>query len=155
MIYAGQILPRRQREATGRLIVGGAIASRDWQPQHLDDAHARQMNLSGVILNTPTQLGLYCAFITDWAGSRARAARWRIEMKRPISAGMSMTFEGRVTHTSPGDRNLAWVWFDCRLLSGDKECGVARLLFCIAEGDAADPFELSAATWAPPPLDAC
>lgn len=152
MIAAGLILPPQRRIASARHIISGAIASRDWQPQHHDDAHARAMRLPGVIMNTPTQIAWFQAYVTDWSRAKARAARWRLNMKKPIVAETEITLEGSVASAEPMGLDFLWVWLDCRMLSEAREFSVARMLFCIARQDGADPWALTKDAWAPPPL---
>jgi len=153
MIEAGQTLPARTQRVTAHHIVSGAIASRDWAPQHHDESYARSMRLPGIIMNTPTQLGWYSAFVTNWAGPKARAARWRIEMKKPVIAGADLTMTGRVERTARAGDGLLWVWLRCRMTDdAAQDLGAAHLLFCIAEGPDADPWLIEEDAWAPPEL---
>ena len=152
MIAAGLILPPQRRAVSARHIIAGAIASRDWQPQHHDDAHARAMRLSGVIMNTPTQIAWFQAYVVAWAGARARAARWRLHMKKPIVPDVEVSLEGVVARTEPLGADLLWVWFDCRMVGETHEFSTARMLYCLPRHDGGDPWILSDESWAPPPL---
>lgn len=51
---SGGALPPLRRIVSARDITMGAAASRDWQPQHHDIAHAQGMKLPDIIMNAPT-----------------------------------------------------------------------------------------------------
>lgn len=151
MIAVGDRLPARLLHVTARHVVLGAMASRDWQPQHHDHAHAIAAGLPDIILNTPTQIGWFCAFLTDWAGPEARIARWRLKMMAPITPGMDIVISGKVrmVDTIAG---LRWIEVDLAAQAGELLCSSAHMLVALLVEGGVMPWHLDGAVWAPPPL---
>lgn len=147
MTLPGEHLPPRQRTLSARDIISGAIASRDWQPQHHDHGHALAMNLSGIIMNAPTQTGWFHGYAMQWAGERARIGRWRLKMLRPLCPGMTVHLSGQVTRTlAPG-----WVWLDLRMDAADERHSAMQLLLCRPVEPDFSCWETD--DWTCPPLD--
>lgn len=74
-----------------------ASATRDFSPQHVDPAWARERaGAADVFVSTPFVIGMVCRYLTDWAGPRALVRRVAIAMGRSICAGEEMKIEGRV-----------------------------------------------------------
>ena len=71
-ICVGDALPQLSIEITPRLIVGGAIASRDYQNVHHDKDAAQALGSPDIFMNILTTNGLVGRYVTDWAGSSAR-----------------------------------------------------------------------------------
>ena len=53
-----------------QLVVGGALASRDYMPVHHDKAAAQAQGMQDVFMNILTTNGLVGRYVTDWAGTR-------------------------------------------------------------------------------------
>lgn len=97
----GRRLEPMDVEVTAAMVIGGALASRDWAPQHHDHLWASgPAGLCSVIMNTPTQLGLLCRYATDRLGWTARVLRLSCHMKRPISPGDVLAIHGDVVSSA-------------------------------------------------------
>jgi acyl dehydratase len=102
-VRAGQELPELAVEVTTTLIVAGAIASRDYQDVHHDEALARQRGTPGIFMNILTTNGLVGRFVTGWAGPDATVRRIAIRLGVPNFAGDTLRLFGRVTAAARRD----------------------------------------------------
>ena len=103
-IREGESLPELSIPLTSTLIVGGAIASRDFMPVHHDRSAAQAQGMSDVFMNILTTNGLVGRYVTDWAGSDAMLQRVAIKLGAPNLPGDSMTFSGRVVARDEAER---------------------------------------------------
>ena len=95
-IEAGSQLPGLAIDITAKLIVGGAIASRDYQDVHHDKAAALALGSPDIFMNILTTNGLVGRYVTDWAGPDARLGAVNIRLGVPNFPGDRMTFSGTV-----------------------------------------------------------
>jgi len=102
-VAVGQELPELVVQITPTLIVAGAIASRDYQDVHHDEAMARRRGTPGIFMNILTTNGLVGRFVTDWAGPDATVRRIAIRLGAPNFAGDTMRLTGRVIAAGSGD----------------------------------------------------
>lgn len=103
-VREGELLPELSIPLTSTLIVGGAIASRDFTPVHHDRSAAQAQGMSDVFMNILTTNGLVGRYVTDWAGSDAMLQRVAIKLGAPNLPGDSMTFSGRVVARDEAER---------------------------------------------------
>jgi acyl dehydratase len=103
-IREGERLPELSIPLTSTLIVGGAIASRDFMPVHHDRSAAQAQGMSDVFMNILTTNGLVGRYVTDWVGSDAMLQRVAIKLGAPNLPGDSMTFSGRVVARDEAER---------------------------------------------------
>ena len=95
-IEEGAALPDLDIPVTSTLVVGGAMASRDYTPVHHDAGEARKQGLPDVIMNILTTQGLCSRYVTDWAGPEARLRRIAIRLGAPAIPGKPLRFTGQV-----------------------------------------------------------
>jgi acyl dehydratase len=95
-VQVGDRLPELVIEITPTLVVGGAVASRDFTPVHHDTAHARSQGLQDVIMNTLTTNGLVGRFVTDWTGPDAIVKSCALKLGAPNLPGDTMKLTGTV-----------------------------------------------------------
>jgi acyl dehydratase len=95
-VAVGDRLPELPIDITTSLVVGGALASRDYTPVHHDRAAARAQGMQDVFMNILTTNGLVARYVTDWAGPDARLAGIRIKLGAPNLPGDRMTLQGEV-----------------------------------------------------------
>jgi len=95
-LSVGDALPELPIDITAKLIVGGAIASRDYQDVHHDKARARELGSPDIFMNILTTNGLVGRYVTDWAGSAARLKKVAIRLGAPNHPGDRMTLTGAV-----------------------------------------------------------
>jgi acyl dehydratase len=103
-IAVGDTLPELVIDITAKLIVGGAIASRDYQDVHHDKDAAQALGSPDIFMNILTTNGLVGRYVTDWAGSAARLKKVAIKLGAPNFPGDRMTFSGTVSAVNdPGE----------------------------------------------------
>lgn len=95
-VVVGEQLPPLRIDVTAGLIVGGAIASRDFTPVHHDKAAAQATGLPDIFMNILTSNGLMARFVTDWTGPEATIRRIEVKLGAPNLPGMIMTVTGEV-----------------------------------------------------------
>ncbi len=95
-VSVGDALPPLAIDITPSLIVGGAIASRDFTPVHHDAAAAQAQGMQNVFMNILTTNGLVGRYVTDWAGRNARLEGVAIKLGAPNLPGDTMKLSGKV-----------------------------------------------------------
>jgi acyl dehydratase len=154
-LAVGDALPSSTLAIAARQIVMGAAASRDWQPQHHDRAHAiERMKLPDIIANTPTQAGWLSRYVTDWSGPRGRIARLRFRMLDPICPGATLTLRGRITALARAEQGWWWVWLALSLARDNDGAESTRgeLLLALPAAAGAQPWRAPERDWQPPAL---
>lgn len=125
-VHEGDRLPELAIPLTTTLIVGGAIASRDFMPVHHDRAAAQAQGMPDVFMNILTTNGLVGRYVTDWAGPDALLQRVAIQLGAPNLPGDTMTFSGRVTTRDESERAIE-VEIAGRNAFGDHVTGTVRV----------------------------
>jgi acyl dehydratase len=93
----GEALPELAVPITASLVVGGALASRDFTPVHHDRAAANAAGMQDVFMNILTTNGLVGRYVSDWAGPDAAIRNINIKLGTPNLPGDTMTFSGTIT----------------------------------------------------------
>jgi len=96
-VSVGDELPPLDVPLTAAIIVGGALASRDFTPVHHDRAAAKAQGMSDVFMNILTTNGYVGRFVTDWAGPGASIQRLSVKLGGPNLPGDTMKMRGKVT----------------------------------------------------------
>lgn len=100
-VNVGDTLPALEIPITTRLIVGAAIASRDYQNVHHDLEATQALGSPNIFMNILTTNGLVGRFITDWTGPLSVLKRVNIKLGAPNYPGDTMTLTGEVTAVDP------------------------------------------------------
>jgi len=95
-VKVGDALPELPIPITVTLVVGGALASRDFTPVHHDRAAAQAQGMSDVFMNILTTNGLVGRYVTDWAGPDAVVKNVAIKLGAPNLPGDTMKLVGSV-----------------------------------------------------------
>jgi len=95
-VRVGDALPELSIPITATLVVGGALASRDFTPVHHDKAAAQAQGMSDVFMNILTTNGLVGRYVTDWAGPDAFVRNVAIKLGAPNLPGDTMKMAGSV-----------------------------------------------------------
>jgi len=95
-VTVGDALPPLAIPLTTSLIVGGALASRDFTPVHHDRSAAQAVGMPDVFMNILTTNGLLGRYVADWAGPNARIRGVKLRLGTPNNPGDTMTFSGTV-----------------------------------------------------------
>jgi acyl dehydratase len=106
-VTVGDALPELPIEITTSLVVGGALASRDYTPVHHDKSAAQAQGMNDVFMNILTTNGLVGRYVTDWAGIDATVKGIAIKLGTPNLPGDTMTLSGRVTEKNEPDGVVA------------------------------------------------
>lgn len=99
-LNVGDSLPELAIPITASLVVGGALASRDFTPVHHSRAAAQEAGMGDVFMNILTSNGLVGRYVTDWAGPDATIRNVKIKLGTPNLPGDTMTLTGNVTDVS-------------------------------------------------------
>ena len=122
-VKEGMDLPVLEKAVKPVTVVLGAVASRDWRPQHHDYKFATGNNgLDDIIMNTPNLAAWFERYLTDWTGPKGRLGRIKFRMKDSVYPGDTMHFEGKVTKVTPAAKGTAWVDVSIKLTAGPKQC---------------------------------
>ncbi len=95
-VNIGDKLPLLEIEISTGLIVGTALATRDFEKVHHDKSVAQAAGLPDVFMNILTSQGLMTRFATDWSGPEAVVKSLDIRLGAPNISGMVMTITGEV-----------------------------------------------------------
>ena len=96
-VKVGDALPDLDVPLSAAIIVGGAIASRDYTAVHHDRSAAQAAGMSDVFMNILTTNGYVGRFVSDWAGPDAMLKRVAIKLGTPNTPGDTMKLRGEVT----------------------------------------------------------
>jgi len=105
-ICVGDELPELEIPITAALIVGGALASRDFTPVHHDTAAARATGAQDIFMNILTTNGLVGRYVTDWAGPDAVLTEVGIKLGSPNHPGDVMKLVGSVEAKDDATRSV-------------------------------------------------
>jgi len=95
-VVIGDKLAAREIPITTGLIVGGAIASRDFTSVHHDKKQAQKGGLPDVFMNILTSNGLMSSYVTNWAGPDSTTRKIDLKLGAPNLPGFVMTLTGEV-----------------------------------------------------------
>lgn len=123
-VEVGQELPELRVPITTTLVVGTAIATRDFQDVHHDADVARSAGSEHVFMNILATNGFVGRYVTDWTGPDAFIEKVAIRLGVPNYPGDEMRMTGRVLATEPaGDRGRVEVEVVGRNRLGDHVTG--------------------------------
>jgi acyl dehydratase len=108
-VHVGDELPPLDVPLTTTLIVGAAIASRDFTPVHHDKAVAQAQGMGDVFMNILTTNGFVGRYVTDWAGRDAVLKNVAIKLGAPNLPGDTMKMRGKVVSKEDGDVSVSVV----------------------------------------------
>jgi acyl dehydratase len=96
-VAVGDELGELAVEVTAGVIIGAALASRDFEPVHHDRDAAQASGLPDIFLNILATNGFVVRYVTDWAGPEAIVQRSDIRLGVPHVAGETLRLTGTVT----------------------------------------------------------
>ncbi len=96
-VKVGDELPTLVIPITAKLIVSGAIASRDYQDVHHDRELAAERGAPDIFMNILTTNGLVGSYVTDWAGPEAVVRKVAIRLGAPNYPHDEMTMTATVS----------------------------------------------------------
>ena len=98
-LEVGQALPDLDLETTTTIVVGGALASRDYTPVHHVKQAAVEQGLPDVFMNILTTQGICSRYVTDWAGPDAVVTKVTTKLGGPNMPGDVLKIRGKVVAT--------------------------------------------------------
>ena len=149
-VKEGMDLPVLEKLVKPVTVVLGAVASRDWRPQHHDYKFATGNNgLDDIIMNTPNLAAWFERYLTDWTGPKGRLGRIKFRMKDSVYPGDTMRFAGKVTKIERAAKGTAWVDVKIELTAGTKQCVSCEATIAVPESADANPWKLKGDDWKP------
>jgi hypothetical protein len=149
-VSEGDELPPLSYDVTATTVVLGALASRDWRPQHHDYAFATQRNgVKDIFLNSPNQAAWLERYVTDWTGPRGRLAKLGFRMLDSIFPGDTMVFTGTVTSVQTDDAGCGWVGIDIKVSVGERTCTTATARVALPTSPEDNPWSRRGEDWKP------
>jgi len=131
-------------------VVLGALATRDWRPQHHDYHFATERNgVRDIFLNAPNQAAWFERYVTDWTGPRGRLGRMRFRMKGSVFPGDTMVFTGVVTGTEVDASGCAWAEVDVALKVGDEVKTTCAVRVALPTDPDDNPWSRRGERWQP------
>jgi len=123
-VQAGDVLAPCPTSVTPTLIVGGAMASRDFQDVHHDVELAKKRGSPDIFMNIMTSGGLTSRYLTDWAGPEAIFRSMKIRLGAPNYPGDTLMFRGQVESAElQGDKGVVTVGVRASNRLGDHVSG--------------------------------
>jgi acyl dehydratase len=150
-ISAGLRLPPLHITVTAKIIVMGASASRDWQPQHHDSAWTKaNLRLPDIIMNNYTQSGFISRYVTDWSGPQGRLGRLKFSMRKPVCPGHELTLAGTIQSIEPSSFGFFWIGIGVEMAVGEESVTSAHIRLALPlSSDAPSPWHCPSAQWKP------
>ena len=96
-VEVGEEVPPLDVPLTRTLVVGTAIASRDYQDVHHDAEIAKASGAKDVFMNILSTNGFVGRFVTDWAGPDAVLEKVAIRLGVPNYPGDTMRLTGTIS----------------------------------------------------------
>jgi hypothetical protein len=149
-VKPGDELPELSMDVKPVTVVLGAMASRDWRPQHHDYKFATESNgVRDIFMNTPNLAAWFERYVTDWTGPYGRLGWIRFRMKDSVFPGETMVFSGVVKAVETDDQGCAWAQVEMELVTGGRLTTVctARVALPASEGD--NPWKRRGDDWQP------
>ena len=149
-VKPGDKLPELSKDVSPVTVVLGAMASRDWRPQHHDHKFATENNgVRDIFMNTPNLAAWFERYVTDWTGPFGRVGWIRFRMKDSVFPGETMTFNGTVTGVDTDDTGCAWAELELELVSGGRVTTVCTARVALPAQADDNPWRRRGDDWAP------
>jgi hypothetical protein len=149
-VKVGAALPALSIDVKPIDIVLGALASRDWRPQHHDYKFATERNgVRDIFMNTPNLAAWFERYVTDWTGPFGRIGWIRFRMKDSVFPGEAMVFTGNVTGVDTDARGCAWAELELTLTAGGRVTTVCTARVAIPAGEGDNPWKRRGEDWKP------
>ena len=149
-VSVGDTLAELTYDVSATTVVLGALATRDWRPQHHDYHFATERNgLPDIFMSSPNQAAWFERYITDWTGPHGRLGRMKFRMKGSVYPGDTMVLSATVEQVETDAVGCGWVSLLVRLtVDGDlKTDCTARIALPTHNGD--NPWTRKGDQWIP------
>ena len=149
-VTAGQALPVLDYDVSSTTVVLGALATRDWRPQHHDYHFATERNgVKNIFLNSPNQLAWFERYVTDWTGPRGRLGKMSFRMHDSVFPGDTMRLTGKVVDVSDDATGCRWASLEVTLAVGERRCTTCTARVALPTGPDDNPWSRRGERWQP------
>jgi len=149
-VHVGQALPTLSYPVTATTVVLGALATRDWRPQHHDYHFATERNgVRDIFVNAPNQAAWFERYVTDWTGPRGRLGKVGFRMKDSVFPGDTMTLRGTVTDVGIDDAGCGWVSLELTMHAGARLATTCSARVAVPTGPEDNPWSRRRDSWRP------
>ena len=149
-VSVGDTIPLLSYDVTSTTVVLGALATRDWRPQHHDYHFATERNgVKDIFLNSPNQLAWLERYLTDWSGPTGRVGRLSFRMLDSIFPGDTMVFTGTVTSIDNDDTGCGWAGVEIEIKVGERTCTTCKGRIALPTSPGDNPWQRRGDTWKP------
>ena len=149
-VSVGEELPVLEKAVKPVTVVLGAMASRDWRPQHHDFKFATENNgLQDIFMNTPNLAAWFERYVTDWSGPKGRLGRMKFRMRDSIFPGDRMVFAGTVESVDTDEAGCAWASLAVSVRVGDRVCTSCEVRVALPVDADDNPWSRSGENWKP------
>lgn len=149
-VHVGMALPALDYPVTATTVVVGALATRDWRPQHHDYHFATERNgVRDIFINAPNQAAWFERYITDWTGPRGRLGKVGFRMKDSVFPGDTMRLRGTVTDVGVDGSGCGWVSLDVTMHADERLATTCTARVAIPTSPGDNPWTRSGESWHP------
>ena len=149
-VRVGDELPELRYDVTSTTVVLGALATRDWRPQHHDYHFATERNgVRDIFLNTPNQAAWLERYVTDWTGPHGRLGALQFRMADSVFPGEAMSITGSVTDVETDEAGCGWVGLRMSVVQGGRLCTTATARVAVPNDPSDNPWRRRGADWRP------
>jgi len=149
-VSVGDTLPALSYDVTSTTIVVGALATRDWRPQHHDFHFATERNgVRDIFMSSPNQAAWFERYLTDWTGPTGRLGRLGFRMTDSVFPGDTMTMTGTVTATEVDDAGCGWAGVEVVLRVGERTCTTCTARVALPTTPDDNPWQRRGDNWKP------
>jgi acyl dehydratase len=149
-VTAGQALPELSYDVSSTTVVLGALATRDWRPQHHDYHFATERNgVKDIFLNAPNQAAWFERYVTDWTGPLGRLGKMSFRMHDSVFPGDTMRMTGTVVDVTDDDSGCRWASLEVTLAVGERTCTTCTARVAVPAGPDDNPWSRRGERWQP------
>ena len=146
----GTELPELVYQVNSTTVVLGALATRDWRPQHHDYHFATERNgVKDIFLNAPNQAAWFERYVTDWTGPLGRLGKMSFRMHDSVFPGDTMRLTGTVVDVSDDDTGCRWASLEVKLAVGERTCTTCTARVAVPTGPDDNPWSRRGERWQP------
>ena len=147
---AGTVLPDLTYDVSSTTVVLGALATRDWRPQHHDYHFATERNgVRDIFLNAPNQAAWFERYVTDWTGPFGRLGRMSFRMHDSVFPGDQMRLSGKVVDVEDDGAGCRWVSLEITLSVEDRTCSTCSARVAVPVDPDDNPWSRRGERWQP------
>jgi acyl dehydratase len=149
-VTAGESLPLLSYDVSSTTIVLGALATRDWRPQHHDYHFATERNgVRDIFMNAPNLAAWFERYVTDWSGPLGRLGRMSFRMHDSVFPGDRMRLSGNVVAVEDDATGCRWASLEITLSVGERTCSTCSARVALPVGPDDNPWSRRGERWHP------